>query len=277
MIPYFRQPSLSIGPVTLYAFGSIVAVAVLMGAHRLLRRIRDKGLDETVGEDLLIYLLIPGFAVSHIYSVLAYYPDRLVREPLLLLKFWENISSFGGFLGGALGTAYYFVYRAPRLDAETRWKYVDAVAFVFPFAWTIGRLACTVAHDHPGIVTSFPLAVSLESYEARSYILAFYESAGRLRELPPADVLARMGFHDLGWYEFLYCLLVLVPVFLVLDRKGRPAGFFLGAFLLLYSPVRFGLDALRLEDARYAGLTPGQYGALAGFLAGLFLLWKRRA
>ncbi len=277
MIPYFRQPSLHLGPVTLYAFGSIVAVAVLAGAHLMLRRCRKKGLDDTVGENLLIHTLIPGFIVAHVYSVLAYYPDRLLREPLLILKFWENISSFGGFLGGVLGMAWFFAFRAPRLGTEERWKYADAVVFAFPFAWTIGRLACTVAHDHPGTVTTFPLAVSLESPEAQAYIRAFYEAAGRLRELPPADVLARMGVHDLGWYEFLYSLLVLVPAFLVLDRRPRPPGFFLAVFLLLYSPVRFCLDFLRLEDVRYAGLTPGQFAALAGFAAGVYLLFKRRA
>jgi prolipoprotein diacylglyceryltransferase len=61
--------------------------------------------------------------------------------------------------------------------------------------------------------------------------------------------------------------LVLVPVFLVADRKPRPPGFFVVAFTLLYVPARFFLDFLRLGDARYYGLTPGQHAGLAVFLA----------
>jgi prolipoprotein diacylglyceryltransferase len=56
----------------------------------------------------------------------------------------------------------------------------------------------------------------------------------------------------------------------VLDRKPRPPGFFLIAFPLLYVPVRFFLDFLRIGDARYLGLTPAQYAGIAVFLAAVY-------
>jgi phosphatidylglycerol:prolipoprotein diacylglycerol transferase len=83
-----------------------------------------------------------------------------------------------------------------------------------------------------------------------------------------------MAYHDLGWYEFLYTLLVIVPAFLVLDRKPRPTGFFPLAFLFLYIPVRFYLDFLRLSDARYGGLTFAQYAGAAGFAVAVYLLLR---
>lgn len=70
-----------------------------------------------------------------------------------------------------------------------------------------------------------------------------------------------MGFHDLGLYECLFLALVVLPAFLYWDRRRRPAGFYLVAFAALYFPVRFGLDALRVSDARYLRLTPAQWGA----------------
>jgi hypothetical protein len=49
-------------------------------------------------------------------------------------------------------------------------------------------------------------------------------------------------------------------------------------FLLLYVPARFGLDFLRLSDARYFGLTPGQYAGLAVFITALYTLrWNASA
>ncbi|MGA6994106.1 MAG: prolipoprotein diacylglyceryl transferase family protein, partial [Candidatus Deferrimicrobiaceae bacterium] len=150
-------------------------------------------------------------------------------------------------------------------------------AFAFPFAWAIGRLGCTVAHDHPGTITHFPLGVSLSTPEARAYIGYFYGAAGRLADLPGTETLANMAYHDLGWYEFLYTLLVIVPAFLVLDRKPRPTGFFPIAFVLLYLPMRFFLDFLRLSDARYGSLTFAQYAAIAGFAATGYILLRRVA
>jgi phosphatidylglycerol:prolipoprotein diacylglycerol transferase len=273
MIPYFPQPGYHLfGPVTVHAFGAIVAVAVIVGWQMVVARARAKGLDPELVQDLLSYVVLSGFVVAHLYSVLAYFPKEAMEDPLLLLKFWENISSFGGFAGGLLGLWLFFRFKARAVDETTRLRYLDVVAYVFPFAWAIGRIACTVAHDHPGTVTSFPLGISLKSPEAQAYIAFFYREAGRLAELPPPALLAKMAFHDLGWYEFLYMSWLMVPAFLALGRKPRPPGTFLIAFLLLYVPARFFLDFLRIGDARYLGLTPGQYAGIAVFLAAIFFM-----
>jgi phosphatidylglycerol:prolipoprotein diacylglycerol transferase len=271
MIPYFPQPEVHLfGPVTIHAFGAIVAVAVIVGWRMVVARTRARGLDPDLVQDLLSYVVLTGFVAAHLYSVLAYFPREAMEHPLLLLKFWEDISSFGGFVGGVLGLGLFFHFKGRGVDSATRLRYLDVIAYVFPFAWAIGRVACSVAHDHPGTITSFPLGISLKSPEARNYIAFFYLEAGRLMELPPAAALSNMAFNDLGWYEFLYTLFLMVPAFLALDRKLRPPGFFLVAFPLLYVPARFLLDFLRISDVRYFGLTPGQYAGIAVFLAAVF-------
>jgi len=280
MIPYFPQPEYRLfGPVTVHAFGAIVALSVIVGWKMAVARSRRIGLDPELLQDLLFHVVLSGFIVAHLYSVLAYFPRQAMEDPLLLLKIWENISSFGGFVGGLFGLWLFFHFKKRYVDTATRLRYLDVIAYVFPFAWTIGRLACTVAHDHPGLVTTFPLGISLKSPEARAYIASFYREAGRLAELPPRAELAKMAFHDLGWYEFLYMLSVMVPAFLALDRKPRLPGFFLIAFPLLYVPARFFMDFLRISDARYFGLTPGQYAGMVVFLAAVFLMvriaWRK--
>lgn len=276
MIPYFPQPGFHLfGPVTVHAFGAIVAVAVLTGWRMAVARARTKGLDTELFQDLLVYVVLSGFVVAHLYSVLAYFPREAMEDPLLLLKFWEDISSFGGFAGGLLGLWLFFRFKARNADASARLRYLDVIAYVFPFAWAIGRVACTAAHDHPGTVTMFPLGISLKSPEAQAYIAFFYREAGRSADLPQPAALAKMAFHDLGWYEFLYMSCLMVPAFLAVDRKPRPPGFFVIAFPLLYVPARFFLDFLRIGDARYFGLTPGQYAGIAVFLAAVFFMGGR--
>jgi phosphatidylglycerol:prolipoprotein diacylglycerol transferase len=276
MIPYFPQPGIHLfGPVTVHAFGAIVAVAVLTGWRMAVARARTKGLDTELFQGLLVYVVLSAFVVAHLYSVLAYFPREAMEDPLLLLKFWEDISSFGGFAGGLLGLWLFFRFKARDADASARLRYLDVIAYVFPFAWAIGRVACTAAHDHPGTVTMFPLGISLKSPEAQDYIAFFYREAGRSGDLPQPAALAKMAFHDLGWYEFLYMSCLMVPAFLALDRKPRPPGFFVIAFPLLYVPVRFFLDFLRIGDARYFGLTPGQYAGIAVFLAAVFFMGGR--
>lgn len=267
MIPYVEQPVLQLGPVTLAAFGLIVATSVWAGLMLGRRRFERLGLDRDLGEGLAWWVVAGGFVSAHVFSVLLYFPRELAAHPLLLFKVWEDISSFGGILGGALALWLFLRRRAPHLGASTRWAYVDVVAYVFPVSLMIGRLACTLAHDHPGTITDFPLAVSLARPDARAYIAGVYTNAGRGAELPLPAALARLSFHDLGWYEFLYLAAVVVPVTLVLARRPRRPGTFLASFVTLYMPVRFFLDFLRVSDVRYAGLTPAQWAALASLVA----------
>lgn len=256
MIPYFEQPSLRLGPLTIHAFGAIVAAAVYAGLVVGGRRFTHLGLDRVLGERLAWWAVVGGFLGAHLFSVLLYFPEKVAENPLLLFKLWEDISSFGSILGGGLGIWFFFRVKARHVDAATRWAYLDVAAFVFPVSLMIGRIACSLAHDHPGTVTDFSLAVSLESDQAREYITRVYADAGRLAELPAPSALARLGFHDLGWYEFLYLAVIVVPALFVLDRRPRGAGYFLTTFILLYMPVRFLFDFLRVSDVRYLGLTP---------------------
>jgi len=271
MIPYFRQPEIHVyGGATLHAFGTLVVLAVVVGWAMGIRRCRKTGLDAKFSNRMLIYAVVAGFLAAHLYSLLAYHPERILHDPAIVMKFWENLSSLGGIVGGMFGLWLCFRVNGRLLTAVDRWRYVDAVAYVFPFAWAIGRLGCALAHDHPGTITKFPLGVSLATPASRAYIRYSYLSAGRLPELPDMRQLSGLGFHDLGWYEFLYTALVIVPAFLVLDQKPRQPGFFALAFLLLYVPARFLLDFLRLTDARYAGLTPAQYAGAVVFFGALY-------
>jgi phosphatidylglycerol:prolipoprotein diacylglycerol transferase len=217
-------------------------------------------------------MLISGILGAHLFSVLLYFPDQLRTDPWLPFRIWEDISSLGGMLGGIIGAFLFFTIRAPQVSARTRFAYLDAIAFVFPFGLAFGRLGCAMAHDHPGVVTTFPLAISLKSEPAQAYIQGVYNATGKA--LPSSA--ATMGFHDLGLYECLFLIFVVLPAFTYLDRRRRARGFYLVAFAVLYLPVRFALDFLRISDARYFHLTPAQWAAALTLAALPLVVMDRR-
>jgi phosphatidylglycerol:prolipoprotein diacylglycerol transferase len=272
MLPYFEQPVWHIGPLSIHAFGVTVAVAIWVGLTIGQRRFERLGLDARVGQRLGGWMLVGGLAGAHLFSVLLYFPHKLREDPWLLLRVWEDISSFGGMLGGIAGALLFFATRAHDEERRARLAYLDAAAFAFPASLAIGRVGCALAHDHPGIVTTFPLAISLRTGAALDYMRGVYTDAGLSL---PTDA-ATMGFHDLGLYELLFLALVLVPFFVECNRRARPTGFYLVAFAALYLPVRFCLDMLRVADARYAGLTPAQWSAALIMAALPFVAVRRR-
>lgn len=270
-VPYVEQPSVTLGPLTIHAFGVIVATAVLAGLILGALRFDALGLDRQLGERMGWWAIVGGFLGAHLFSVIFYFPRELADNPILLFMVWRDIASFGSIIGGFAGIWLFFRLKARNVDAATRWAYIDVAAFVFPFSLMIGRIACSLAHDHPGTITDFPLAISLATPRAQAYIADVYSAAGRAAEVPPPTELGQLGFHDLGWYEFVYLAVVIAPVTLALARRaGRRTppmtGMFLLSFIVLYMPVRFGLDFLRVSDKRYVALTPAQWVAVGVLL-----------
>ena len=244
MIPYIEIPSLEITEqIQLHPFGFLVGSAIIVGTSLFTRRTRDLGLDERVAADLALWAVVPGFIVAHLYSIIFYFPERVVEDPLVLLKFWDGISSFGGFIGGTLGVIYYLKrHRIPVLP------YAEALTWAFTIAWILGRMGCTIAHDHPGLPTTFFLAPNFPT-------TADFPAGPR---------------HDLGFYEFLWAL-VMGGFFYLQRHKTRFAGWHIAVVLICYTPVRFLFDYLRTADEKYLGLTPGQYGAIGFFVLAVFI------
>jgi len=241
MFPYVEQPALHIGSYTLYFFQVAVCAAVIVGYEVVVRRAPKLGLDAEEASGMLAWVILWGFVGSHVFDTVAYYPERIREDPLVLLKIWGSMSSFGGMMGGLAAAV--ILARRKGWTGQQALSLADAIGFGFPFAWIFGRLGCALAHDHIGIHTDHWLGVR-------------FPDGARF---------------DLGLLEFLYTVPI-AALFFALDRKPRPNGFYLGLFLTLYGPVRFVLDTLRTGDARYLGWTPGQYIAILATLAGVWIL-----
>jgi phosphatidylglycerol---prolipoprotein diacylglyceryl transferase len=247
-LPYYHIPSIPLGPLTLQPFGILVATGVLLGAWMARRHAEKLGLDDDELRGLTAWVLVGGFVGAHVFDVLAYQWDKMIEDPILLLKIWAGISSFGGFLGGILG---YYIYgkrhKLPML------AYGDTMIYGLVPGFTIGRIGCTIVHDHVGHATDFVLGIDYP----RSFAAQFgYAAATRM--------------HNLGLYELIY-LLPLCLVTLLVARKPRPYGFIAVVAATLYAPVRFALDFLRFSqsDPRYFGLTFAQWMAILAMLAGV--------
>jgi phosphatidylglycerol:prolipoprotein diacylglycerol transferase len=246
MLPDIKTVSLiNIGPVQLTPFGPLVAIGVLLGRALALHRAKQAGIPRDEMDDAILYTLVSAFFFAHLVEAVFYHPEQVAQQGIVyLLKFWKGISSFGGFFGGIFGF-WFFIYkkkiRYPLL-------YAECILQGLVLGWIFGRLGCTIIFDHPG--------------EFSNFFLAFQQPEG-----------AR---HNLGFYEFLFTLFILFPATLLLHHLKTRPGSYSAAILILYTPVRFLLDFLRVGadqkgDIRYFGLTPGQYGSIILFMVGIFI------
>lgn len=155
----------------------------------------------------------------------------IVADPSLIFHEPLGVRSVGGISCGFLASVAWCRYH--KLSVLETMRRLDIIAYAMPIGWMIGRLGCTLAHDHRGLASNSWIAVNFP--EGPRY--------------------------DLGLIEFLF-LIGMVIMNRLLDRRPRPVGFFFGMFGVVYGGFRIWLDTLHLQPNRF-------YGGIVGVLVGL--------
>lgn len=231
----------------------LTALGLLFGALLIAKAARLDGKDPSIVPDLVVWALGGGVVVGHLMHLFLYHPEELAKSPWQALEVWDGSSSTGGMIGGALAVVLFFAWKELPLR-----DYLDASALGIVPGWGVARIGCFLVHDHPGKPSSFFLAVDF-----------------------PASVLPGGPRHDLGLYEALL-LFAIGGALWVLRRRQLFRGGYLPLAVGLYGVCRFFLDFLRADDlsyvdARYLGLTPAQYVAMAFVVYGVVGVSRRQA
>lgn len=236
MLPNIGLYSFSVGPITLYWWGGFVAlgIAVTLLLARHLAQREKLSFDHII--DLSVWTVAAALVGSRLMHVFFYEPAFFFANPAEILKVWHGgMSSTGGIILGTSAAIAYIVRN--KLDIRA---YGDIIARAIPASWVIGRLGCFFTHTHPGTLSNLSIAVK-------------YPEGGRL---------------ELSIIEA--CLWAVIGGILWFMPRPRRAGMYVAVLALAYAPARFAIDFLRVDNARYAGLTPAQYVMIGLFAVGIF-------
>jgi phosphatidylglycerol---prolipoprotein diacylglyceryl transferase len=272
-LPYFHLDPLFGLPIQ--PFGVIVAIGLVIGTTPMRRYAEWHGVADDHIRGLMTWVMITGFLGAHWFDVLAYQWHRIGEDAMatpaswwpgfmpaslwpsnwpLGLRIWDGISSYGGFIGGALGFAFYVWWK--RLPVRL---FADITIVGLLLAFSIGRIGCTVVSDHIGAV------VDPDSW----YAFLAQDYPRRILEKTYTGPDMYLKAWNLGLLEFLWLVPVNVAVVWLAFRpsKRMPAGFITVLTGVLYAPVRFFLDFLRPEDTdpRGFGLTFAQWASILAF------------
>jgi phosphatidylglycerol:prolipoprotein diacylglycerol transferase len=249
MIPFFHFTTIPLGPVNLQVWGLMVALGILaaLGVAYLLAKRFD--LDGDLFLDLAVWALVSALIFARLAYVVFYNMEGALADPLMVFRVWDGgMSSFGGYLGAAIGTLIFVRRRKFKLR-----PYAELAAFALPLGYGIGRLGCFFIHDHPGILIDCLLSVR-------------FPTGARLDH---GLLLSIVGFAIFAAWLALWKWRGWQP--------GADRWRYLPTLLIVYGLARFGLDFLRAWDLpssepRFLYLLPSQYGGLILAMVGLWLL-----
>ncbi|GIW43139.1 MAG: prolipoprotein diacylglyceryl transferase [Candidatus Binatia bacterium] len=243
---------LQIGPVTIYSFGLMMAVAFLVAGLLTSRELGRKGYNPELGSSLVLWAAVGGLVGARLFLILED-PKEFFEHPLSTIFSGSGFVWYGGLFGGMLAT-----YVAVR-RAQVPWLEVaDAAAPTLALGHAIGRIGCQLAGDGDwGRVTTLPWGMA-------------YPRAIVGWPYPPGVVV-----HPTPLYEALAYTAIFL--FLWSRRTNVTApGSLLWLYFVLAGSARFLVEFVRVNPVWWLGLTQAQWISLALVAAGMTMLLRHK-
>jgi phosphatidylglycerol:prolipoprotein diacylglycerol transferase len=214
----------SIGPITVYTYGVLLAASYLLGLRLAMKRAKSRGLDANRVLDLGIYIIIAALIGAKLLLLIVDF-DQFRRSPS---EIWTLARSGGVFYGGlilAVLVAFWYIakHRMPF------WTTCDVFAPGIALGHVTGRLGCLAAGCCYGKPTDVPWAITFTNPLAASNVGT------------PLGV----ALHPTQIYEAAAELLILVFL-LATERKGRQfPGRTFWSYMFLYALSRYVIEIYR--------------------------------
>ena len=239
----------SLGPFTVYGYGLMIAIGILVAYVTAEYRAKKHGLDPDKIFYLVIWAVVGGFAGAKVLYFLTRLKD-IMENPRVILDLADGFVVYGGIIGGIFSAmAYCKIKKMPFL------KYFDLVMPSVALAQGFGRIGCFLAGCCYGRETDSALGI------------VFHNSS-----YAPNDVKLLPTQLISSGLDFLLC-----AVLILLDRKKKGDGQIAGAYLVLYSIGRFILEFYRgdLIRGNVGALTTSQFIAIFVAMAGVVMIAVR--
>ncbi len=213
-----------IGPLTIHAYGVLVAAGFLAGIALAVKQAKKEGVPSERIIDIGFYVLLSAIIGSRLFFV-AVNAGHYLRNPLDIFKVWEGGLVFYGGLILAIPVALWYL-KKHTLDV---WKITDIFAPSLALGHAIGRLGCFFAGCCYGRETDLPWAMTFHDPEclARTGI-----------PLHPTQLYESIG----EFFNFF--------VLIALRRHQSFRGQLFWTYLFLYSILRFTVEFFRGDEAR---------------------------
>jgi phosphatidylglycerol:prolipoprotein diacylglycerol transferase len=248
----------SVGPITVYTYGVLLAASYLLGLRLAMSRAKTRGLDANRVLDLGIYIIISALVGAKLLLLIVDF-DQFRQSPADLLSLARAGGVFYGGLVLAVAVAFWYISR----HKLQFWQTCDVFAPGIALGHVTGRLGCLAAGCCYGKPTDMPWAV------------IFTNPAAAANVGTPLHV----GLHPTQLYEASAELAILL-LLLSTERRGRPFdGRTFWGYMFLYAVSRYIVEMYR-GDPRgmvFDLLSTSQFiSLLLAPLSVVMLIWLAR-
>jgi phosphatidylglycerol:prolipoprotein diacylglycerol transferase len=233
-----------IGPVKLYSFGLMLAVAFLTIAWLAEREFRRRKFPEGSAGTCVLGAMIGGVLGAKIYFLIDHWAETLA-DPQGTILSGAGLTFYGGLMGGALGV--FLVARHNRIPIS---RLSDVAGPMIALGYAIGRIGCFLNGDDYGGACDLPWCMSFP------------------KGTPP--ILETV--HPTQLYETFASFAIFFFLWAKRATWENVPGRVWGTWLILAGVERFGVEIWRLNPPIALGLTFAQWISLGLMTLGTLTL-----
>jgi phosphatidylglycerol:prolipoprotein diacylglycerol transferase len=243
---------LRLGPVTIYSYGLMMAIAFLAAGYLTGQEMDRKGMKGELASAMVFWAAVGGLAGARLLQVVDDWGD-FVRDPIRFMVSGAGFVFYGGLIGGFLAvTAIIRRYGLPWLAT------VDCIAPGLALAHAIGRIGCLLAGDGDwGHETTLPWGMAFPNAIAGWD----YPPGVRVHPAPLYETLAYTAVFGILW---------------AMRKRPRPDGTLFWWYLVLAPGARFFIEFVRINPRIIFGLSEAQLISLALVAIGTWRLLAAR-
>ncbi|AGC69152.1 prolipoprotein diacylglyceryl transferase Lgt [Thermoclostridium stercorarium subsp. stercorarium DSM 8532] len=221
----------SVGPINIYWYGIITALAFLVIIIGVLRNSEKYGLKQDDLIDLILITTPVGIICARIFYVLVnwgYYKNNLSE----VYKIWHGgLAIYGGVIGGI-----FTIYLFCRIRRINTLKLLDHIVVYLVLGQVIGRWGNFVNQELFGPNTDLPWGMTGDIIKSTV--------AGSPSQFPGVD--PELPVHPLFLYESLWNLVAFF-VLLWFRKRKKLDGEVFSLYMISYGLARFVIDSLRFD------------------------------
>ncbi len=251
-IPSPSSGTLTIGPLTLNAYGALIALGVIVAVWVMGRRLEQRGIGTRDDASAIALWAVPaGVIGARLYHVITDW-ERFADDPSKIIEVWKGgLGIWGGIAVGVFVGALVTKRRGLPIAGS-----LDCVAPALAFAQAIGRWGNWFNQELFGRPTTLPWGLEVSASTA---IDAGYD---------PGTL-----FHPTFLYESIGCVLLGFGLIAFEKRKPLRDGVLFAYYVAGYTAMRFFIEGLRIDPAHdVAGLRLNQWVSLVVFSAAVVVI-----
>ena len=238
---------IELGPLTIYSFGTMMAIAFLVSGWLTGLELDRKGMRSELASTMVLWAAVGGIIGSRVWIWIE--DPSLLLDPVKAVFSGAGFVWYGGLVGGTIAVS--IVIRRNGLS----WlRVVDCIAPAMALGHAIGRIGCQLAGDGDwGSESTVPWAMAYPN----AIIGWDYPEGVRVHPTPIYEMVA---------YTLVFAVLW------SMRKRPQPDGTVFWWYLILAPAARFAIEFVRINSPFVLGLTQAQVFSLVLMAIGAWRL-----